>query len=420
MSWCSSSHMATDRLRCKEKFRSTSAAPQILLRLGKRLLGRMCDGDKSVKNWGGAVSKDLIHWEDQGGWQDAQALAIGPSGNGSYDGLGIFSGSALSSNVQGLRSQSHWDLTGFRDPFIEPNPELDALRGVEKHFYAVWGSGIKNYAYNFELSGFFHLKDRAGKDHWYVNMGTEGGGGADVPFHTNAQWQLYEVDGVTNTTELTEAKFVTVADDTAFTLGVRPALDVAEALRQSATYSNFAPRTYDRSTILQTSTTSHVNIKATVKNATGPVGLTIAASPDGVEYTNIIYEPSNYTILFDRHDSTTMDLFNRETITGSFQPYTLLSTNETEEISLDVWVDGSAVEFYVNERFALSARIYLSKTCSTGWGVFVGEDSEAEFGKVEAWDGTKNIWPQRPANSSSELVIDTPAETNNGAWWIGN
>ncbi|CAK1365941.1 Extracellular exo-inulinase inuE [Cercospora beticola] len=547
-------------------------------------------------SWGGAVSKDLINWEDQGGWRDAEALALGPTGNGSHDGLGIFSGSALSVNLQGeqdgtlllfytgaqflptkwlfpytrgTESQSmalstdggktwerlennpvinastneppmNWDLTGFRDPFIEPNPELDALRGVEKHFYSVWGSGIKGvgprmplwaapandltnwtflgslwepaqntslgpilstgqYAYNFELSGFFRLKDRAGEDHWYTNMGTEGGGGPDVPFHTNAQWQLWnegevvrrqngsvefiptiggagdwglgyaatsfndtknnrrvqyawikednlgdqalfsapqqgfqgaltiprelfvhEVDGVTNTTELTEAKFVTVKNGTAFTLGVRPVEDVADGLREVAAYSDFAPRTYDRSTILQSNTTSHVNIKATVKNATGPVGLTIGASPDGEEFTNIIYEPSNYTILVDRRQSTTMDLFNRETITGYFQPYKLLSTNETEEISFDVWVDGSAVEIYVNERFALSARIYPSKTCSTGWGVFVGEDSEAEFGKVEAWDGTKNVWPQRPANSSSELVIDTPEETNNGAWWIGN
>jgi beta-fructofuranosidase len=31
-----------------------------------------------------------------------------------------------------------------------------------------------------------------------------------------------------------------------------------------------------------------------------------------------------------------------------------------------------------------------------------------------------DVWPERPRNSSSELVFDTAEETNNFVWWPGN
>ena len=37
-----------------------------------------------------------------------------------------------------------WDVTGWRDPFFEPWPEMDELmRQSEPHYYAVLGSGIR-------------------------------------------------------------------------------------------------------------------------------------------------------------------------------------------------------------------------------------------------------------------------------------
>ena len=106
----------------------------------------------------------------------------------------------------------HWNITGFRDPFLEPFPALDQILGVsEPHYYAVFGSGIKGvgpriplwtapasdltkwtflgalwepvgnsslgpviatrtYGYNFEVSGFFALPDSAGALHYFVNV----------------------------------------------------------------------------------------------------------------------------------------------------------------------------------------------------------------------------------------------------------
>lgn len=103
--------------------------------------------------------------------------------------------------------------TGFRDPFFQDFPALDAILGMsEPHYYAVFGSGIKgvgprmplwsapatdltnwtfqgalwepvmntslgavletgSYGFNFEVSGFFSLPDDDGNLHYFVQMG---------------------------------------------------------------------------------------------------------------------------------------------------------------------------------------------------------------------------------------------------------
>lgn len=52
-------------------------------------------------SWGHAVSKDMVTWTDAGGWEGSDALALGPTGNGSYNGLGIFSGTGQPVNLKG-------------------------------------------------------------------------------------------------------------------------------------------------------------------------------------------------------------------------------------------------------------------------------------------------------------------------------
>ena len=168
---------------------------------------------------------------------------------------------------------------------------------------------------------------------------------------------------------------------------------------------------------------SSLEVKATVESSTGNVGLIVAASPDGQEYTTISYEPSNHTLLVNRLHSSTIVEFNNATITGYFYPYTIQSEDGStakEPITMDVFVDGSLLEVYVNDRFALATRIYPSQSCATGYGVYVEEGMEAKFSSLEAWVGLKGVWPERPADSSSPLVYDSVAETNNYTWWSGN
>jgi beta-fructofuranosidase len=275
-------------------------------------------------SWGHAVSKDLITWTDVGGWEDdrAQSVGTGPnpdSRNTSYYGLGIFSGSGQPYNLQGKQDGTlinfytsvqylptnwqspyingtekqsitisndggetwkqyagnpiistppeGWNITGWRDPFVEPWPEMDAILGQdEPHWYMVLGSGIKGeggggripfysapasnltdwtflgalwepqrnqslgslletgtYGFNFEVydissqlrenvlryyrSNFFSLTDEDDDVHFYVLMGTEGG---NLTWHPRAQWGLWN-EGMITRRENGSAEFTPVA-----------------------------------------------------------------------------------------------------------------------------------------------------------------------------------------------------------------
>ncbi|KAK3720612.1 hypothetical protein LTR37_003661 [Vermiconidia calcicola] len=554
-------------------------------------------------SWGYATSKDLVTFTDYNGWQDSQALALGPTGNGSYNGLGIFSGTAQPVNQQGevdgtlllfytsvsklptnwalpylfgTETQSiaistdggttwedyegnpvidatvntapmYWNITGFRDPFVEPLPQLDDVLGVsEPHYYSVFGSGIKGvgpriplwsapasdltdwtflgalwepeansslgpvlstrtYGFNFEVSGLFALPDSNGDPHYFVNMGAEGvnltyiyppraslwneglitrrengsaefepiaGGLGDwgisyalTSFNdtknnrrVQVAWApediigdsglfsakeqgfqgahtlmrelfVHEVDGVVDPDgELAEnrnAVLTEMEDGTysARTLGVRPLPDVVKGLRDGSTMHSFGKeQAYNSSEMLKQQGAASVEIKATISSATDACGLIVAASPDMTEYTTIMYEPSNHTLLVERLHSSTIVEFNNLTTQGYFYPYTIMSGGnaERESITMDVFVDGSLLEVYLNDRFALATRIYPSMECSTGYGVYVAAGSTATFESVQSWENLLHVWSDRPANSSSRLVFDTAAETNDYVWWPGN
>jgi beta-fructofuranosidase len=227
---------------------------------------------------------DVDHLPNDGNpaWKDDQAQSIGTTNLTSkhnpplYNHLGIFSGTSHSANLtggvdgtfltfytsvsrlptswdkpylKGTESQSlaystdggitweeyennpvlseppaNWNITGWRDPFFSPWPEMDSfLNLTEPHWYAVFGSGIKDigpriplyrapasdltdwtflgalwepeknstlgsleetgsYGFNFEVSNFYSIGDR-----YFVSMGAEGG---NVSFHQQ-RWSLW-------------------------------------------------------------------------------------------------------------------------------------------------------------------------------------------------------------------------------------
>lgn len=243
---------------------------------------------------------------------------------------------------------------------------------------------------------------------------------------------VHEVSGVVNTgngalTSNSESVLTQKFDGTftASTLGVRPLTNVVTGLRNGSTQHSFPARTLDTSTTLMTNASDSLEIMATFLSTTGPCGLTIAASPDGQEYTTITYNPSNYTLVVDRSHSSLITEFNNASVVGYFYPYTLTPAtgygNVTQEpITMDVFLDGSLLEVYINERFALATRIYPSMLASTGVGLYVAEGASATVDAVDLWLNLYDVWPQRPANSSSQLVWDSAEQTNNYTWWSGN
>ncbi|CAI6338806.1 unnamed protein product [Periconia digitata] len=538
-----------------------------------------------------AVSKDLVTWTDMGGWQDAEAESLGPTGNGTYNGLGIFSGTTQAVNItggqdgtlltfytsvsrlptnwakpylEGTETQSlaistdggatwqdyennpviksppeGWNITGWRDPFFELWPEMDALlQQQEPHYYAVFGSGIKGngpripfysapandltnwtflgslwepsdnetlgdiletgtYGFNFEVSNFFSLNDEDGDVHYYSLFGTEGG---NTTFHPRAQWGLWNEGMVTRrangSAEFTplsggaidsgllyavtsfhdsknnrrvqwgwaneelnayytqqgyqgafalpremyvikkqglinpDGRLTTKGNNrviehsdgtfTAYTLGARPLPEVVTGLRDGASQKSYATNGTSTQTQLIGTGSSHMELKAKLRNITGSVGLTVAASPGGEEYTTIYWDPSNYTINVDRsHSSSIENIAQNYTVVGYFYPYQYPSG--PEDIDINIFLDGSLLEVYVNDRFWLTTRIYPGRLDSTGFGVYVGDNSSSvDVSGLTVWTDTANIFPERPLNSSSALVFDSAEETNNYVWWTGD
>ncbi|KAF2007732.1 glycoside hydrolase family 32 protein [Amniculicola lignicola CBS 123094] len=541
-------------------------------------------------SWGHATSKDLVTWTDVGGWEGNNAEGIVTGSVGSYDGLGIFSGSAQPVNLQGeqdgtllvfytsvsrlptnwrlpylngTETQSfaisndggvtwekyesnpvisappeEWNITGWRDPFFEPWPEMDRLlSNTEPHYYAVFGSGIKQigpripfysapasdltnwtflgalwepadntslgnpvetgtYGFNFEVSNFFSLDDEDGDVHYYIQMGAEGG---NTTLHTRGAWALWNeglisrrangfaqftpvasgagdwgllyavtsfndtknnrrvqwgwapeemndfainqqgfqgafalpreqfvkvtkglINADGNLTTLGNNRLVEKSDGTftAYTLGVRPLDDVVYGIRNGSSQQNFAIGAVSSSSIAG-SGSNHIEFMATFKNFSGPAGLTVAASPGSEEYTNIYFDPDTFTINVNRSYSSTIVEFANYTVVGYFYPYTLAKTG-IEDVVMHVFLDGSLLEVYVNDRFALTTRIYPSRADSTGFGVYIGDGASVEVTEMYTWTGLANVFPERPLNSSSQLVFDTPEQTNNYTWWAGN
>ncbi|KAJ6131425.1 hypothetical protein N7523_001885 [Penicillium sp. IBT 18751x] len=220
------------------------------------------------------------------------------------------------------------------------------------------------------------------------------------------------------------SRFIQSVDGTwnASTLGVRPAPEVVEGLHRGAQYTKYPcdeRRSNTKQFDLTRNLTTSYQVSLNIKRTTGMTGVTIGASPNREEYTNIYFDPSSNSVSVNRTHSSIIDMFANNTHVGYFEPYQF-ANGSTESIEMDIFVDGSLVEVYLNERFALTSRIYPSREDSTGVSLFSAPGVKVEYSKIEVWDGLLNAWPDRPVNTSSLLVFDTPAETGNYTWWTGN
>jgi beta-fructofuranosidase len=204
---------------------------------------------------------------------------------------------------------------------------------------------------------------------------------------------------------------------TATTLGVRPLPDVVKGLRQGCKKLKVRPGKRAHTEYLRASS-SHFSLSATLSSVSGPAGFVIRASEDGTEETTIIYDPEAHTISVDRSRSSLITQFANYTATGHyFAP--LLQDGKREAVRLDVFVDGSLVEVFANDRFALTTRIYPSKQDAGRMALWVEDGVEARFEGVTIYTDLKNVFPGRPANSSSPLVWDGPEITGNYTYWAG-
>lgn len=125
-------------------------------------------------------------------------------------------------------------------------------------------------------------------------------------------------------------------------------------------------------------------------------GLLLRRSPDGAEETRLMFEPASGRLTLDRSRSGT-DAGNGSigaSGAGSAEISTvvgdLLPLAADEPLTLRVFLDGSAIEVFANERLCLSERVYPSRPDSTGVAAFA-EGGSAMLYSLDCWQ-MRSIW----------------------------
>lgn len=82
-------------------------------------------------------------------------------------------------------------------------------------------------------------------------------------------------------------------------------------------------------------------------------------------------------------------------------------------MKVDVFIDGSLLEIFVNDRFAMTSRIYSSRADALGAGI-VSHGGSTIMESVKFWEMETNVWPERTVNTSSPMLEDACYETHIG------
>jgi beta-fructofuranosidase len=133
------------------------------------------------------------------------------------------------------------------------------------------------------------------------------------------------------------------------------------------------------------------------------VGLQFRQSPNGEEFTEITYQPATDIVYLDRRNSSLLPYAGKVDWRAHFEPL-VYANGTTESLTFDLFIDGSLMEVFINNRFALTNRIYPSRPDALGAGLIAS--GGAVFERVDYWPMEKNVWPERPLNASSTLLFD--------------
>jgi beta-fructofuranosidase len=183
------------------------------------------------------------------------------------------------------------------------------------------------------------------------------------------------------------------------TLGIRPAPQMT-SLRQDLTPSSLRSFTGMKST--------NFALEATFSQLSGNeiFEFHVRKSPCSTEFTKIILDISNSSIIVDRSHSSSENLGTSSPDSG---PFHLLPN---EDLHIQIFVDNSVLEVYANDRFALTSRVYPSLEESIGVSYDFGGFDEARV-RFECWESLENAWPVREwIESSLEELHQFPQVEN--------
>ncbi|MDX1687698.1 MAG: glycoside hydrolase family 32 protein [Candidatus Promineifilaceae bacterium] len=113
-------------------------------------------------------------------------------------------------------------------------------------------------------------------------------------------------------------------------------------------------------------------------------GLHVRRSPDGEECTTLVFEPMAGRFLIQRAQSSLSPDVHREAILVPYKPA------PGEKVRLHLFLDGSVLELFINQRQAASTRIYPLRRDSVGLALFA-TGGTAGVERLDVWQ-MGSIW----------------------------
>ncbi len=116
-------------------------------------------------------------------------------------------------------------------------------------------------------------------------------------------------------------------------------------------------------------------------------GLKLRAAPDGSEQTLVYYDRAAKLLAVDKSKSSLNPAADRKMQSGPFD------LARGEPLRLHIFLDGSVIEIFANERACLTARVYPESPRSQGLGLFAN-GGKAKVTSLDAWE-MRPISPNR-------------------------
>ena len=108
-------------------------------------------------------------------------------------------------------------------------------------------------------------------------------------------------------------------------------------------------------------------------------GLSVRFAPDRSEQTPIYYDREQRLISVDRSQSTSDASADRTDAIGA------VPVGPRRTLRLHIFLDGSVIEIFANDRFCLTARVYPANRRSTGVALY-RVAAAAKLASFEAWE----------------------------------
>lgn len=307
---------------------------------------------------------------------------------------------------------------------VQHAPESDEVQGgisnssqVTRMNYSVIGvSDSGNY---YAQNGFFDPNINA---HVAIGWSTEDDQSANktaeqgwAGIHTLPRvLSLLAYENVTGTLKTSLANltnFELYNETTLLTLGVTPHPNVSSELRNRAdNHTSLANVTagFNATNVPFISNTTSTNmtsrllgditsqtaiIEAKIRyngSATSPAGIAFRHNADMSIATILQFDPTSESLYIDRSRSVPSSAAEDYDLRPEFSPFTLFKYGDKlEDLDVTLILDHGLVEVFVNNRSAITTRIYTGGDNSTNLASLVTGGQDAEFVSVEMWQGIK-------------------------------